>query len=375
MSRTNKKMSKQDFPATQPAKMPDWATSIFSTEEAMELTRALEETPLPQRVNKTIKRSSINKQTNNTSNTNSDQQQGSSGLQNPITPSNSNTSLNPTNNNNNNTNTDNNNDNNTGDRNQLPLTYGSSISGITSYKNNLLLTLLGESQHQTINNSPSTEANITEHNSPVVKISSKLKTFVNSLKPSINSLCSTAVTIKTIGSLLSNGNIPQGCTPVCRLGITNPPVTLTRQWNDCLIECGCQFTAILINHHSECHQNMLKDIKLTINTEFQPITSEFQATVPELQSKLKFTESEITQLIETTEQQILNQRKRNNPDDSGGKPASKKPRNTDENDNSSTISEQVQSAIAKALGNITRPNFRGRSRGRDGRGGPPRYFQ
>ena len=375
MSRTNKKMSKQDFLATQPAKMPDWATSIFSTEEAMELTRALEETPLPQRVNKTIKRSSINKQTNNTSNTNSDQQQGCSGLQNPITPSNSNTSLNPTNNNNNNTNTDNNNDNNTGDRNQLPLTYGSSISGITSYKNNLLLTLLGESQHQTINSSPSTEANITEHNSPVVKISNKLKTFVNSLKPSINSLCSTAVTIKTIGSLLSNGNIPQGCTPVCRLGITNPPVTLTRQWNDCLIECGCQFTAILINHHSECHQNMLKDIKLTINTEFQSITSEFQATVPELQSKLKFTESEITQLIETTEQQILNQRKRNNPDDSGGKPASKKPRNTDENDNSSTISEQVQSAIAKALGNITRPKFRVRSRGRGGRGGPPRYFQ
>ena len=101
--------------------------------------------------------------------------------------------------------------------------------------------------------------------------------------------------------------------------------------------------------------------------------------MPELQSKLKFTESEIAQLIETTEQQILNQRKRNNPDDSGGKPASKIPRNTDENDNSSTISEQVQSAIAKALGNITHPNFRGRSRGRGrgrgSRGGPPRYFQ
>ena len=295
MSRTNKKMSKQDFPATQPAKMPDWATSIFSTEEAMELTRALEETPLPQRVNKTI-------------------------------------------------------------------------------KNNLLLTLLGESQHQTINSSLSTEANITEQNSPIVKISNKLKTFVNSLKPSINSLCSTAVTIKTIGSLVSNGNIPQGCTPVCRLGITNPPVTLTRQWNDCLIECGRQLTAVLINHHSECHQNMLKDIKLTINTEFQSITNEFQATVPELQSKLKFTESEIAQLIETTGQQILNQRKRNNPDGSGGKPASKKPRNTDENDNSSTISEQVQSAIAKALGNITRPNFRGRGRGRGSRGGPPGIF-
>ena len=76
----------------QPAKMPDWASSLFPSEEAMELTRALEETPLPQRVNKIIKRPSINKQSNNTSNTNSDQQQGSSGLQNPITPSNSNTS-------------------------------------------------------------------------------------------------------------------------------------------------------------------------------------------------------------------------------------------------------------------------------------------
>ena len=133
------------------------------------------------------------------------------------------------------------------------------------------------------------------------------------------------------------------------------------------------------NHHSECHQNMLKDNKLTINTKFQSISNKFQATVPELPSKLKFTENEITQLIETTEQQILNQRKRNNPDNSGDKPASKKPRNTDENDNSSSISEQVQSAIAKALGNITRPNFRGRGRGcgrgRGGRGGPPRYFQ
>ena len=129
----------------------------------------------------------------NTTNTNTDQQQGSSGLQNLITPSNSNTSLNTNNNNNNNINTDNNNDDNTGDRNQMPPTYGSSISGITSYKNNLLLTLLGEPLHQTtINSSPNTEVNITEHNSPIVRISNKLKTFVNSLKASINSLCSTA---------------------------------------------------------------------------------------------------------------------------------------------------------------------------------------
>ena len=181
-----------------------------------------------------------------------------------------------------------------------------------------------------------------------MRISNKLNTFVNSLRPSINALCSTAVTIKTtiktIGNLVSNGNIPQGYTPVCRLGITNPPVTLTRNWNESLRECGRQLNAILINHHSECHQNMLKDIKLTINTEFQSITNEFQATVLELQSKLKFMENEITQLIETTEQQLLNQRNRNsnNLDDSG-KPANKKPRNPEENSNnpsSATTTEQ-----------------------------------
>ena len=92
-------MSKHDFPAAQAAKMPDWATSLFLAEEAMELTRTLDKTPLPQRVNKTIKRSNINKQTTNTDT----DQQGSSGLQNPITPSNSNTNLNPNDNNNNNT--------------------------------------------------------------------------------------------------------------------------------------------------------------------------------------------------------------------------------------------------------------------------------
>lgn len=100
---------------------------------------------------------------------------------------------------------------------------------------------------------------------------------MNSLKPAINALCNTAVTIKTIGNLVSNRSMPQGCTPVCRLGITNPPVTLKRNWNECLRECGHQLTAILINHHLE---TMLKNIPLTINSEFQIITSEFQATIP-----------------------------------------------------------------------------------------------
>ena len=93
----------------------------------------------------------------------------------------------------------------------------------SSYKNNLLFTLLSEPLHQTVNTSPSnSDDNATEQNSPITRVSNKLKTFINSLRPSINALCSTAVTIKTIGNLVSSGNIPQGCTPVCRLGITNP---------------------------------------------------------------------------------------------------------------------------------------------------------
>ena len=117
---------------------------------------------------------------------------------------------------------------------------------------------------------------------------------------------------------------------------------------------------------------MLKDIKLTINTEFQSITDEFQATIPELKSKLKFTENEITQLIESTKQQLLNHRKRSaNSLDDSNKPANKKSRNPEDDDNnpsSATISEQVQFVIVKALGTITRPNIRGHGRGRSGQG-------
>ena len=149
------------------------------------------------------------------------------------------------------------------------------------------------------------------------------------------------------------------------------------------MECGRQLTAILINHHSECHHNMLKDIKLTINTEFQSINGEFQATMPELQSKLKLTENKTTQLIESTKQQLLNRRKRSaNSLDDSNKPANKKPCNPEDDNNnpsSATISEQVQSAIVKALGTITHPNIRGHGRGRGsgrgGRGDSPRYFQ
>ena len=258
MSRTHKRLSKSDFPATQPARMSEWATGIFFNAEAMKLTRTLDEAPFPQRTNKVNKRQNINKQTSNT-NINTDQQ-SSGGLQNTVTPLDTITNLNPAdNNNNNNTNTDSSNNGNTGDHNKMTFTYGSSISGITSYKNNLPLALLDEPQHQTVDTSPSNpDVNATEQNSPITRVSNKLKTFVNNLRPSINALCSTAVAIKTIGNLVSSGNIPQEYTPVCRLGIINPPVTLTKNWNECLRECGHQLTAILINHHSECHQNMLK---------------------------------------------------------------------------------------------------------------------
>ena len=68
--------------------------------------------------------------------------------------------------------------------------------------------------------------------------------------------------------------------PSLQAGITNPPVTMTRNCNECLRECGHQLTAILINHHLECHQTMLKNIQLTINSEFQTITNEFWPSSP-----------------------------------------------------------------------------------------------
>ena len=129
---------------------------------------------------------------------------------------------------------------------------------------------------------------------------------------------------------------------------------------------------------------MLQDIQDTINREFQKISSEFQANVPELDSKLKYTETEISALIESTEQQMLNSGKQgtktnpNNTDDAA--PATDKRPRTEDNDPSS-IQLQVKTAITRALWSLTRPNrgWRwgwGRDRGRDGnRGGAGRYFQ
>ena len=163
------------------------------------------------------------------------------------------------------------------------------------------MTLLGDPCKSTLTNTGPNDGST----SPVEQVNQRLKQFVSSLKPTINTLCTMAVTIKNIGNLISTGI---SCTPSCRLGIPNPPVVLTRAWNECLTECGKQITAI--NYHSECHQNMLQDIQDTINREFQKISSEFQANVPELDSKLKYTKTEISALIESREQQMLNSRKR-----------------------------------------------------------------
>ena len=337
MSNPRKKASKANLPLTQSNRLPDWAVGM-DVDEAMEMTKFLTDNPLPQRTNlrnlrKIIDTNNNTDSTNNSNNPISDQP-SSSGLQNNPIANNNNTNP-PTNNNKPSTDNNNNNEDNLTDNNPTPVdpstrsysnnTYGQSITGITSYKNNLLLTLLGDPQRPSTPLSGST--NTSDIPNPVDQVNARLKQFTSSLKPTINTLCTTAVTIRNIGNLVSSGIIPFGCTPSCRLGITNPPVSLTRAWNDCLKECGKQLTAILINYHSECHQQMLQDLQETINIEFQKITNDFQATVPELDSKLKFTENEINQSIQTIEQQMLNQKKRgpqnyNNTDDEEAPPRS-----------------------------------------------------
>ena len=395
MSNQRKKASKTNLSLTQPNRLPDWAVGM-DVDEAMEITKFLTDNPLPQRTNlhNLRKNTDTNNNTDLTNNSNHQisDQPSSSGLQNNPTTNNNNTNP-PTNNNNPSTDNNNNNqDNSTTTNNPTPVdpptrshsnnTYGQSITGTTSYKNNLLLTLLGDPQRPSTPLSGST--NTSDIPNPVDQVNTRLKQFTLSLKPTISTLCTTAVTIKNIGNLVSSGSIPFGCTPSCRLGITNPLVSLTRAWNDCLKECGKQLTAILINYHCECHQQMLQDLQETINIEFQQITNDFQATVPELDSKLKFTENEINQSIQAIEQQMLNQRKRgpqnnnNNTDNDEAPPTDKRSRT--ENTITSSIQQKVQSTLSEVLGTITRPNRghgqgRGLARGRGNRGGSGRYFQ
>ena len=144
---------------------------------------------------------------------------------------------------------------------------------------------------------------------------------------------------------------------VDRLGIQNSLVALVRTWNECLNECGKQLTAILIDHHSSCHQAMLTDIQVTIRTEFNDIMTTYNHQVPVLESKLKYTESEISSLIKSMEDQLSNSRKRSlNTDNEPKNKRSKEDNQPEEN----TITSQVKSAITQVLGNMNLPN---RSRG------------
>ena len=97
MSRTNKKAPRTSLSSTQPNRLPDWAAGI-DEEEAMNLSRFLNQDPLPQRnIYRSLKRNNISENTtepNNTTNspTNSTtKQQSSSGLHtNPPADNNSN---------------------------------------------------------------------------------------------------------------------------------------------------------------------------------------------------------------------------------------------------------------------------------------------
>jgi len=124
---------------------------------------------------------------------------------------------------------------------------------------------------------------------------------------------------------------------------------LTQTWNDCLRQCGKQLTAILIDYHSQNHQKLLSEIQTQIQQEFDDILTTYDHQIPKLTSKLTHTDSKIQALLKHTEEQIANYRKRgNNPQQDPF--ANKKHRNNDPKDNN--ISQQVQSAISKVLGNI-----------------------
>ena len=146
--------------------------------------------------------------------------------------------------------------------------YASFITGICHTTTISFMTLLGDPRRPPSMNTGSNDA----PTNPVEQVNHRLKQFVSSLKPTINTLCTTAVTIKNIGNVISTGSIPICCTQTCQLRVPNPPLVVTRPWNDCLTECGKHLTAILINYHSECHQNMLQAIQDTIDREFQKIS-------------------------------------------------------------------------------------------------------
>ena len=116
--------------------------------------------------------------------------------------------------------------------------------------------------------------------SPVNQINDKLITI---LQQQLEQFANLTVTIKYIGNLITQGNIPTVCIPSCILGIQNPPKEVKGTLDKCSLECGKQLTAILVAYHNKCHEDLLN----FSNKTFDNITTEYEDQVPELQSKIK----------------------------------------------------------------------------------------
>lgn len=119
---------------------------------------------------------------------------------------------------------------------------------------------------------------------------------------------------------------------------------LTQAWNDCLLECGKQLTALLIDYHTHRYENLLTVINESIPKEFNSILQNHASEVPELQSKLLHSHKEITDIMSSTEQAMLQSHKKSS--NSNQETTNKKQKNDQDED---PISEKVKSAINEIL--------------------------
>ena len=109
---------------------------------------------------------------------------------------------------------------------------------------------------------------------------------------------------------------------------------------------------------------------MKIKEEFDTLTVTYEGRVPELQSKLNHTKSQITLLQQEAEEKCSKNRKRGNVDQLNIQNKKSKDQASEE---PSSIESQVKQAIDKAMGQLTFPNRgrgfgRGRGRGQRGRG-------
>ena len=128
--------------------------------------------------------------------------------------------------------------------------YDNMIANMNSYKDNLIHQLLGtqgRAATSIVNNTTALgQLDPPGPVSPVSRLNDKLKSLLTSLNQPLEQLLNLTVTIKDIGSVITQGNIPTGCIPTCRLGIPNPPAEMKETWDKCLYKCGKQITAILL---------------------------------------------------------------------------------------------------------------------------------